>query len=320
MTRLEATQKAIHFGTPPHIPIVRYEKLERADMIKIPVERYYDAQDGTVSDWGFQWEKKNVALAMGQPKRPALPDWDLLPQYKPVPIEADTHRFDKARETMAAYPGRYYLADLALSGFTIMSFIRGFSDLLTDFYEEPELVEELADIVFSREEELIRLCAAEGFHGVCLADDMGTQQNLLFSRDIFRKFFKKRFRHQIDLAHSLGMDVYLHSCGNVFELIPAFIDCGLDIMNTGQPSLNGIERMAREFGNDLCFALPVGYQTTAVTGTLQDVENELLQYIDCFAKKDGGYIALVLRGYEDVFGAEKQQKIIEIYDKHCGKD
>ena len=43
-------------------------------------------------------------------------------------------------------------------------------------------------------------------------------------------------------------------------------------------------------------------------------------YIDCFAQKEGGYIALVLRGYEDVFGAEKQQKIIEIYDKHCGKD
>ena len=54
--------------------------------------------------------------------------------------------------------------------------------------------------------------------------------------------------------------------------------------------------------------------------TLQDVETELLQYIDCFAKKEGGYIALVLRGYEDVFGAEKQQKIIEIYDKHCGRD
>lgn len=47
---------------------------------------------------------------------------------------------------------------------------------------------------------------------------------------------------------------------------------------------------------------------------------ELLKYIECFAKKSGGYIAYILKGYAGTFGAEKERKIIEIYDKYCGRD
>ena len=48
---------------------------------------------------------------------------------------------------------------------------------------------------------------------------------------------------------------------------------------------------------------------------------ELLKYIECFAKKSGGYIAYTLHsGYAGAFGAEKEQKIHEIYDKHWGRD
>lgn len=321
MTRLEVAQQAIHLKKPPYIPMVRYEKLERADILKIPVENHFGGANKCVSEWGFEWkEQEGLNVAMSQAKGPVITDWDQLGSYRPAPIDADEHRFDLADKLMKEYPDRYYLADFVLSGFTVLSFLRGFEDLMVDFYLDEKKVEELADIVFSREEDLIRACAKKGFHGVCFMDDMGTQQNLMFSKEIFRKFFKPRFKKQFDLAHSLGMDVYMHSCGYVYDLIPEYIDIGLDIMNTGQPSLNGIEKMANAFGDDLCFSLPVGYQTTAVSGTLQDVENELLQYIDCFAKKNGGYLALVLKGYASVFGAEKEQKIIEIYDKHCGKD
>lgn len=319
MKRLEAAQRAIHFKQPPYIPIVRLEDFHKADVVKIPVETHYGGENGMTSEWGFEWLKLDSGLAFGQVKKTPVPEWDQLSLWKPEPITADKHRFDLADKLMKEYPDRYYLADFVLSGFTIMSFVRGFENLLTDFYLEEEYVEELADMVFQREEDLIRECAKRGFHGICFMDDMGTQKNLIFSKKIFRQYFKPRFKKQFDLAHSLGMDVYMHSCGYIYDLIPEYIDIGLDIMNVAQPSHNGIERMAREFGNDVCFSLPVDYQTTAVSGTLEDVENELLQYIDCFAKKDGGFLALVLKGYGSVFGEEKEKKIIEIYDKHCGR-
>ncbi len=319
MTPREAAKRAIHFEGPPYVPMIRYENLDRADIIKIPVENHYGGESGLVSEWGFEWEKKEVDFALGQTKTPVITSWDKLKDYKPAPVEADEHRFDEADRLMREYPDRYYLADTVLSGFTIMAFVRGFEDLCMDFYLDTEMVEELADIVFEREEQLIRACAARGFNGIAFMDDMGTQKSLIFSKDIFRSIFKPRFKKQFDLIHSLGMDAYMHSCGYVYDLIPEYIDIGLDVMNTGQPSLNGIERMGREFGNDVCFALPVGYQTTAVSGTLEDVENELLKYLECFSKTSGGYLALVLKGYENMFGEEKNRKIIEIYDKHCGK-
>ena len=322
MTRLEVAKRAIHFQNPPYIPMFRYDHLHRADLVRIPVENHFGGPKKLLSEWGFEWEEQEgLEFYMGQTKTPVITDWDLLGSYNPAPISADPHRFDYADKVMKEYPDRYYMADFQLSGFTITSFIRGFEDLLMDFYLEPKNVEALLDIVFEREAELIRACAAKGFHGISFWDDMGSQQNLLFSPEIFRKFFKPRFKKQFDLVHSLGMDVFMHSCGYVFDLIPEFIDVGLDIMNCGQPALNGIERMGREFGNDVCFCLPVGYQTTAVNGTLKDVEDELLKYIECFAQKSGGYIAYTLHsGYAGAFGAEKEQKIHEIYDKHCGRD
>ena len=134
MTRLEAAQRAIHFKTPPYIPMIRYEDLDRADIVKIPVANPYGKEGDRVSEWGFEWYETQLDFALGQIKAPALPSWDMLDQYKPAHITADTNRFDLADELMQKYPDRYYLADFVLSGFTIMAFVRGFEDLMTDFY------------------------------------------------------------------------------------------------------------------------------------------------------------------------------------------
>ena len=74
---------------------------------------------------------------------------------------------------MALYGDRYYLAGLSLTGFTVMSFQRGFADLLVDFYERPGRVEELATGVFGFEERVIARLAGQGFDGAAFADDWG---------------------------------------------------------------------------------------------------------------------------------------------------
>ena len=159
MTRCEVAQRAIRFQTPPYIPILRTENLERADICKILVENHKGGPSNLVSEWGFEWEKQEeLELNFGQTKTPVITDWDQLSSYNLPPIDADLHRFDLAEEVMKKYPDRYYMADFQLSGFTIAAFVRGFEDLLMDFYLDEsgfcsthlEDIKDIDIIVFAR--------------------------------------------------------------------------------------------------------------------------------------------------------------------------
>lgn len=320
MTSKEVVKRAVHFRNPPYIPLLYYKSFEKADLLSIPIEKHYAGADGRTSEWGFKWEDFEFEFAFGQTKSPAIQNWNDLEAYIP-PDHLDLSRFDVAKEMMEKYPDRYYIADLSLSGFTIMTFVRGFENLLEDLYLEPEKVEQLADIVFGFEEELIRLAAGHGFDAVQFADDWGSQQSLLISPEMFRKIFKPRYQKQYALAHKLGLDVYLHSCGYILDIIPDLIEIGLDILNPGQPSLNGIEKLGMQFGGKICFACPVNYQTTGVSGTPAEINQEVQAYVQHLSRPEGGFIGLVTeRTYQLGASQENQKAIIAAFEAYCGKN
>ena len=320
MARKEIVKRAVHFKGPQYIPLMYYGlgDLDKTDVVQVQVEEMFGGRNGRVSEWGFEWMEDKLGFSLGQTKTPAIKDWGALAGYDSFDVYRPG-RFDKAEELIGQYPDRYFIADFILSGFTVTSFIRGFENFLIDLHEEPGYVEKLLDHVFGKEEELIRECALRGFDAVGLADDWGSQQSLLISRGMFVKFFKPRLKRQIGLAHSLGLDVFLHSCGHITGIIPDLIEIGLDILNPGQPSLNGIKLMGDNWNGKICFACPVSYQTTGITGTPDEVDAEVRAYIEHLSNRSGGFIGLVQRGLTSLGStAELQDKVLETWNKYCG--
>jgi uroporphyrinogen decarboxylase len=68
------------------------------------------------------------------------------------------------------------------------------------------------------------------------ADDQGTQYGPLLPPSLFREVFVPSCRRMSDAIHreAPGVKVFLHSCGAIFELIPAIIDAGFDVLNPVQ--------------------------------------------------------------------------------------
>ncbi len=188
---------------------------------------------------------------------------------------------------------KYYKANFVLSGFTVMAFLHGFSETLEDLYLEREKIEKLADIVFGFEEELIKLLKPQGFDAVSFADDWGTQESLFISPKLWREIFKPRYKQQIDLAHENGLDLYFHCCGYIYDIIPDLIEIGLDILNPGQPNINNIRRMGENFSGRICFACPVSYQTTGISGSKEDIYREVKELVDCLGNRGGGLIGII---------------------------
>jgi uroporphyrinogen-III decarboxylase len=171
--------------------------------------------------------------------------------------------------------------------------LRGFDRLMLDFAEAPAEVNALADIVFGFEEALIRELPQHGFDGVAFFDDWGTQQGMLISPALWRSIFRPRYERQFKLAHSLGLAVYFHCCGQVSNIIPDMIDIGIDLLNLSQPNLYDIPDLGRRYGGRVCFVCPVSYQTTSITGTPDDISRDvalLVEHLGCFRGGLVGYV------------------------------
>lgn len=293
MTSKELVKRAIRFENPPRIPLSYPYDLRISDIVNVEVVRNFMGPDKTRSEWGFEWSRMENGLTMGQPREPVLGTWADLARYR-VPDPRDPSRFDAMKKTrLELGDGKYYKANFVLSGFTVMSFLRGFAETLGDFYLERDHIEALADLVFGFEEEVIRQLKPEGFDAVGFADDWGSQDSLFISPALWREIFKPRYKRQIELAHACGLDLYFHCCGYIYDIIPDLIETGLDILNPGQPNINNVRRMGDAFSGKLCFACPVSYQTTGISGSKDDIYREVREFVDCLGNRGGGLIGII---------------------------
>lgn len=64
---------------------------------------------------------------------------------------------------------------------------------------------------------------------VQIHDDMGHQNGLFFSIDTAREMIAPYLKRIVDHCHKLGLYFELHCCGKAQDLVPMFLECGVDI-------------------------------------------------------------------------------------------
>ena len=311
MREWERVKKAVNFEHPDHVPILMFNRdFDQSDIILTDVVRHFGGQQGNQSEFGFSWESHDQT--MGQPKETIMEDLAILEEYT-FPDPADPTRFADLEKAMETYKDKYHIAGLCLSGFTTMTLLHGLENTLMDVYDPDSGIEQLADRVFAFEEDIIRQCAARKARAIAFFDDWGTQNSLIVSPEKWREFFAPRYKSQFDLCHSLGMDVYFHCCGYIYEIIGDLIETGVDILNLSQPNIFDIPKLGAEFGGKVCFICPVSYQTTSLTGSRKDIFRDVEQLVTNFGSHGGGFIGYVEEYSSIGLSEENYQTIIEAF-------
>ena len=291
MARRDEVYKAITFNKPDYLPIYFFNQdQDQSDLVAFEVQRHFLGSDKDESEWGFSWSRMDET--MGQPMKNLIDEPAQLVDLT-APDPANPERFIGIESFNQQYSDRFRMASLALSGFTTMSFLRGFNNLMMDLVEDPEFVEALADKVFGFEEQLFEHLPAYQFDAVAFFDDWGTQKGMIISPAAWRRFFKPRYIHQFALTHRLGLKVYFHCCGYYPQIIPDLIEIGVDMLNISQPNLYNIPELGRKYGGKVCFVCPVSYQTTSISGTREDIFRAVQELIDSFGRFNGGLIGYV---------------------------
>ena len=191
---------------------------------------------------------------------------------------------------------------IVLNGFTsgameMVTRIRGYQEAMVDLALEPERVAYLLDGIV--EQKMHYWTRALGIAGgraqvAVEVDDLGTQQGLLFSRDLYRSVLMPRHRRLFEHIHRTapGIRVFLHSCGAVREVIPDLIEAGVDILNPVQTSAAGMDAagLKRDFGKHLVFwGGGVDTQRILPFGTPEEVREDVKRRIDILAP-GGGFV------------------------------
>ena len=145
-----------------------------------------------------------------------------------------------------------------------------------------------------------------------VAEDLGSQENLLFSPKTIREFLLPGMRRMIDLAHEAGVFAFCHSDGAIRKIIPDLIDIGVDILNPIQWRCKGMDRdeLKRDFGRDLVFHGGMDNQQTLAFGSVEDVRQEVMFNIQVLGE-NGGYI---LAPCHNVQAVSPPENIVALYE------
>lgn len=124
-----------------------------------------------------------------------------------------------------------------------------------------------------------------------VGDDLGGNDNLLISPEMYREFIKPAELELYSLIHEKAPATALfhHTDGAVFELLPDLIEVGVNVLNPVQTSSKGMEanRLKDAYGNSLVFH-----------GAVENIEGdvnpdeiiaEVKQRIDALSQ-GGGYV------------------------------
>jgi hypothetical protein len=296
MNSREIVRRAVRFQNPERLPLI-FESLGFTDKVGVgpefPSERTLGNGTG-LDHWGCAWEKTDMHN-MGQVKSHPLADWSALKTHPwPDPDNPAYYKQIADKVTQAQAEGKYVSIGIFMLLFERMHSLRGFEATLADLYLEPDLSAELADRLVAFDLRVIQNCAsaagASRIDALDFTDDWGTQQNAFVSPDFWREFFGPRYKKIFALAHRLGWDVHMHSCGKVNDLIGPLIDVGCDCINLQQPRALGIEEIGRRYCGRICFKSLCDIQQTLPFKDEAAIREEAALLLEHWSTPEGGFI------------------------------
>lgn len=203
----------------------------------------------------------------------------------PSPDEFDTQPL---RDVCREWPDHPVLGATS-EPFYLYCRLRGMEKALEDLIERPEIAESILAHIFEFDYALIGRVLREAGDSVdliYLAEDLGTQESLLISPALFRKFLKPRMAALADLVHSYGKFVFHHDDGAIRPLIPDLLEVGIDILNPIQWRCKGMDRqrLASDFGDRVAFHGGIDNQQTLPFGTVDQVRQEVKDNLQQFTR------------------------------------
>jgi hypothetical protein len=238
-------------------------------------------------EWGCEFVNIHAGVH-GEVKEPLIANWSDLDKLRP-PVEA--LEFDKdAVNAFCRSSDMFVTGNVCPRPFERLQFLRGSENLYGDLGEEPDELFQLLDIVHRFYVDELESWAQTDVDCLNFMDDWGAQHKLLISPKQWRRIFKPLYSEYVEIAHSHGKKILMHSDGHIESIYDDLIEIGVDAVNSQLFCMN-IEELGRRCAGKITFWGEIDRQHVLVTGTPEDARNAVKRVVDNLYSPKGGVIA-----------------------------
>lgn len=170
-------------------------------------------------------------------------------------------------------------------------FMMGFDSFAKMSFKERDFLHKIIDSVLLADLNGIEALKPLHLSTVYISDDLGQKGRPLISPRIFKKYFYEPYSEAFAAIHDIGAKAFLHSCGNIVELLPMLVDAGLDGWQSMEiPAEIDHKLVKQKFGDDLILIGGIDSSRELTFGNKQSIEAHVKEQFEKMGK-DGGYIA-----------------------------
>jgi len=242
---------------------------------------------GTFVDaWGCTFQNLQEGI-IGQVKQPLVTDWSdtshvRFPRERLAVDTAQIAEFCKNTDS-------FVLAGTCPRPFERLQFLRGPENLYLDLNRPSAALQGFLERLHAFYMEELNIWAKTEVDALTFMDDWGSQQALLIAPELWRQMFKPLYADYIAIAHENGKYAFMHSDGNIAEIIPELIEIGLDALNA-QVFCMDVEDLGRRFAGELTFWGELDRQQLLPRASTAQIA-EAARRLRAAFHRDGGFIA-----------------------------
>ena len=309
MTSREVVRSSLYFENPPRYAY-DFPEPYGTDFYLTVAEPFPDWRPSQgIDNWGCVWENMGTTT-LGEVKDHPLKDWkDFDKLILPKPHNKES--WDNFKTSLVSAGEKYKLGMLS-SLYERVHFVRGIENTWSDIFEESDNLKMFVGLLADINIEMIKGYSEAGIDGILWFDDWGLQDRLMIDPMVWREIWKPEYKRVYDAAHRGGMDVWLHSCGNITSILGDLVEIGLNAIHMDQQMNMGLERLGSEFRGRLTFFSPVDIQMIMPNGTPDEIRAYCRKMSECLGTKAGGFIP---RWYTDPAGAGHTRESIDVMCK-----
>ena len=151
-------------------------------------------------------------------------------------------------------------------------------------------------------------------------DDIGTQNNMFFSPELWRKMLKPHLKRATDKVHELGMFMEYHSCGKLEQVVPDLVEIGVDAWQ-GQ-EINDIAALKKLTGDKLGYHPIYDYQKMVAAYAAQKITlDDVRAFVWESTRKgmEGGHYVPLMQPFGDEVTVTMMQEFIKVCMKYGGE-
>ncbi len=165
----------------------------------------------------------------------------------------------------------------------------GVNDFCTSLYDNYKFIEYFMDLILEKQMEIMdKVCRNKNVRFIQIDDDIAFSSGLIINKEMFYTLYIERIKSLIKITKDSNILIAYHTDGKLDDLMPVFLDLGINAVHPIEPMSNDIFKIKDMYGCKICICGNIDLVLLS-NGTKEEIKIDVKKHLD-HLKTGGGYV------------------------------